>query len=107
MPPTPMRITLYDPETDEEKQTYTRMFVPWKLLKVSVRLAKDLDAANITEEDADALAGLVVEAFGNKFSIEDLNEGSDIGEMITVMNQIIGKARGGMAAVNPPTPPGR
>lgn len=106
MPKNPIRITLYDPETNEEKATYTRMFVPWKLLKVSVRLAKDLDPTNITEEDTDALAGMVVEVFGNKFSIDDLNEGADIGEMITVMNTIIGKARGGMSAANPPTPPG-
>lgn len=101
---TPLRITLYDPETNEERETHTRMFVPWKLLKASVRLSKNLNANDITEDDADALAGLVVEAFGNKFSIEDLNEGSDIGEMITVMNQIIGRARGSMAGN--PTPPG-
>ena len=105
MPPTPMRITLYDPETNEERETYTRMFVPWKLLKAAVRLSKNLNINDITEEDADALAGLVVEAFGNKFSIEDLNEGSDISEMLTVMNQIIGKARGSMAG-NPTLPGG-
>lgn len=99
-----MQITLYDPETNEPKATYSRMFVPWKLLKVAVRLAKTLDTSNITEDDADALAGLVVEAFGNKFSVEDLNEGSDIGEMITVMNMIIGRARGVMTAN--PTQPG-
>lgn len=101
---TPLRITLYDPETNEERETHTRMFVPWKLLKVAVRLSKNLNVNNITEDDADALAGLVVEAFGNKFSIEDLNEGADVSEMITVMNQIIGKARGSIAGN--PTQPG-
>jgi hypothetical protein len=100
-----LRITLYDPETNEEKATFTRMFVPWKLLKAAVRLSQELKGNELSEADADALAGLVVEAFGNKFSIEDLNEGSDIGEMITVMNQIIGRASGAVAG-NPPTPPG-
>ena len=100
---TPMVITLYDPETDEIKATYSRMFVPWKLLKLAVRLAKTLDAQNMTEEDVDSLAGLVVEVFGNRFSIQDLSDGADVGEMMTVLNTIIAKARGAMPN---PTPPG-
>ena len=92
---TPLQITLYDPETDEVKASYSRVFVPWKVLKYAVGLAKGLDAANMTEDQLDQLAALIVEAFGNKFSIQDLNDGADISEMMTVLNQIIAKARGG------------
>jgi len=91
---TPLQITLYDAKTDEIKATYSRVFVPWMVLKYAVHLAKDLDASNMTEEQLDQLGGLIVTAFGEKFSIQDLNEGADIGEMMTVLNQIIAKARG-------------
>jgi len=102
---TPLQITLYDPETDEVKANYSRVFVPWKVLKYAVNLAKNLDAANMTEEQLDQLAALIVEAFGNRFSIQDLNDGADISEMMTVLNQIIAKARGGEGPLeNPPTP---
>lgn len=101
---TPMQITLYDPETNEAKATFTRLFVPWKLLKAAVKLAQTLNAENLSDEDVDALAGLVVEVFGNKFSIEELNECSDITEMTAVLNMIIAKASGGLAN---PTLPGK
>ncbi len=100
---TPMQITLYDPATDEVKATYSRVFVPWKLLKLAVRMAKKLDPENMTEEDVDQLSGLIVEVFGNRFSIEDLNDSADISEMMSVLNTIIAKARGGMPN---PTQPG-
>lgn len=92
--PTPMVIRLYDVENEYDE--YTRLFVPWKLLKVAVRLSKELtlDPDNISEEDADALASLVVEVFGNQFSIEDLNEKADIADMISVLNTIVSKATG-------------
>jgi hypothetical protein len=98
-----MQITLYDPETNEVKSTHTRLFVPWKLLKVAVKISKSLDPENMTDENVDELAALVVEVFGNKFSIADLNEGADVSEMVTVLNTIIAKASGG---IGNPTPPG-
>jgi len=102
---TPLQITLYDPETNEEKETYTRTFVPWKLLKEAIRISKKLDADEITEETADELAGLVAAVFGEQFSVKDLDEGADIGEMMTVIVQIVAKAEGVM--LNPTPTPGR
>jgi hypothetical protein len=89
----PIQITLYD-EDSEPKKTYSRSFVPWRLLKAAIRLAKDLDQADLGEEDVDALADLVVETFGGKFSVEELNDGADIGEMMTVLEAIISRAQG-------------
>lgn len=100
--PTPMTITIYDPETDEVKSTHTRLFVPWRLLKAAIRLAKSMDVENMSEDDVDALAALVVESFGNRFSVADLNDGADISEMVSVLNTIIAKARGGLG--NPTLP---
>jgi len=100
--PTPMVIRLYD--DDNEFKEYTRLFVPWKLLKMAVTLAKELnlDPENMTEKDVDALSGLVVEVFGNQFSIDDVNEKADVSDMISVLHTIIAKATGNAN----PTPPG-
>lgn len=100
---TPLQITLYDPATNEVQKTYTRTFVPWKLLKQAVKLTKSLNINNMDDDTLDALAGLVVETFGSQFSIEDLNEGADASEMMAVLNNIIARA-GGAVTANPPPP---
>ena len=92
--PTPMTITLYDPITSEVKNTFTRLFVPWKMLKKAVQLSKSLGAENLTEADVDMIAALVVEAFGNVFTVDELNEGADLSEMMTVLQTIVAKAGG-------------
>jgi 23S rRNA G2069 N7-methylase RlmK/C1962 C5-methylase RlmI len=99
----PLEITLYDPVTNEEIKTYTRSFLPWKLLKTAIRLSKGFDAENLSEKDLDQLAGLVVDVFGNQFSVEDLNNGSDVGEMATVLQAIMTRASSLMPA-NPTRP---
>ena len=88
---TPIEITLYD-ENDEVKATFTRSIIPWKILKKAVRFSRNVDLDNISEDVIDELAGLIVEAFGDKFTIEDLDEGADVGDMISVIKGIISKA---------------
>jgi hypothetical protein len=101
---TPMVIHIYGPD-DEVLQTFTRTFVPWRLLKLAVRLNQTLDPKNMTEADMDALTGLVVAVFGDRFTVEELNNGADTGEMVAVINQIVAVANGGMMG-NPTPPPG-
>jgi len=97
-----MTITLYDENSDPVK-TFNRGFVPWKLLKKAVKLSKNIDVNDLGEESLDELAGLVVETFGNQFTIEELNEGADINEMITVLQTVISKAS---TAMGNPIKPG-
>ena len=102
---TPITFTLYDPKTDEVKKEYRRSFIPWKLLKEAVKVSKLLnkdkeDESSVSEETVDQLAGLVVAVFGDQFSIEDLNNGADVTEMISVIQQIVNKANG--IIPNPP-----
>ena len=96
-------ITLYDSETNEVVKEYTRTFVPWKLLKRAVKLSKSIgvfDSDNMSEDVIDELAALVVDTFGNQFSVDELSNGADIGEMMTVLTGIMASAQG--ISPNPP-----
>lgn len=99
-----LKITLYDPETNDIKKEFSRSFIPWKVLKRAIRLMKNFDVANISEDDADELAALVVDAFGGQFTLDELNDGADLGEMMTVLTGIMASAQG--IVPNPP-PQGR
>lgn len=108
---TPIEITLYDPETDEVKQTYSRAFVPWEVLKATIRLLPLLnidDPSNMSEDLIEEMAGLVAEAFGNRFSAQEASRGCDIGEMLAVLINIMARAEQLMpaasASANPTNP---
>lgn len=88
-----MQITLYG-DDNEPRETYSRLFVPWKLLKRAISLAENMKDGKLTDESIDDLAGLVVDVFGNKFTVEDLNQGADVGEMMAVLTAIVGRASG-------------
>lgn len=68
-----------------------------------MKIAKDLDPKDMTEENVEELTGLVVAVYGDKFSIQELNEGADVSEMVAVLQQIVSTANGVTAD---PTPPG-
>jgi hypothetical protein len=94
MSPTPMKLTLYDPETNEVIKEFTRLFVPWKLFKKALAIAKTMDKKDFGIEDlddntVDELAGLVVAVFGNQFTVDQLENGASIGEMFAVIQSII------------------
>jgi len=100
---TPLKITLYDPESNEVRKEFSRSFIPWRILKKAIQLSKtlaNLDQKDITENDVDAIAGLVVDVFGDKFTVEELNQGADLAEMMAVLQAIIAKAEG--MVPNPP-----
>lgn len=98
MQQTPIKITLY--EGDEEKKTYTCLIIPWGVLKKAIALTKNLNAENIGTEEIDAVAELVVIAFGKQFTVADLDAGADVGEMLAVLQSIVARASG-LATTNP------
>lgn len=90
-----LKVTLYDNDNEPVK-TFTRTFVPWKLLKRAVRLMKTLNVEELSEADVDELAALVVDVFGNQFTADELNDGADVGEMMTVLEAIMVSAQGSL-----------
>jgi|SRR5271157_1311203 len=100
---TPIQITLYGPD-DEVIKECSKLVVPWKILKRAMRLIQlqNKNETDLTEEDIDSIADLVVEAFGNQFTRQDLDDGADITDMMSVLQMIVNKAQG---LIPNPTPP--
>ena len=101
---TPIKLTLY--ENDEPKQTFSRSFVPWGILKAALKL-QNLDQGNLSEEDVNKINGLVCEFFGNQFKPDDLEKGASLEEVFAVLTAITSRLQGdlpGLGGANPTLP---
>jgi hypothetical protein len=102
---TPIVLNLYDKETSELIATHTAIFIPWKLLKMGIRLNKkigDKPIGDLEDADIDELTNYIRAIFPEKLTLEDLDEHADINEMMTVMQSVISKAKGIMDPTLPP-----
>ncbi len=113
----PIRLTLYDPETQEIKSEYKRNVITFAMWLASIQLQEAFEdipekkrrwwwQPHISPETAqiNALLELVTHFFGNQFTVEELREGADISEVMTIIRAVIG--RGGLiASANPTGPP--
>lgn len=102
---TPIKLTLYHPDCSVRAE-YICTYMPFRLFKTAIRVSASLskmDVGELTEADADALAGLVVEAFGRQFTADELWDGADLNEAMAVMAGIV--ARGRILMGNPTRPP--
>lgn len=93
----PITLNLYDPETSEIKGTVSRPFIPWKMLKKAIRLNKQLSAKKVEdydESDIDALTQYIIDVFPQGLTVEQLDEQSDITEMVTVVRTVVARAKG-------------
>lgn len=88
--PTPLKIRLYDPEG--EYKEFTQMIIPWGIMKMAVAISENMNLDKPTAADIDALAGLVVAVFGNRFSVQELDQGAELNEMMAVINGIVARA---------------
>jgi hypothetical protein len=103
MTDTPVKLTLYNGDNEVVKEL-VRHVLPWKLVKKSIRLFRNSAIEDsMTEEDADAIANLVVEIFGQeKVTLQELDDCADIGDMVSVITSIIARAN---KVVSPTLPP--
>lgn len=99
---TAIRLTFYD-ESDEVIREYSRIIIPWGILKRALRLAKDNNLEEPDEALLDELSALVVEVFGGVFTADELEKHADMMDIISVFQQVISKARN--VIPENPTPP--
>ncbi len=89
-----IELKLYD-EDNEEKAVYRQSFIPFRLLKEAFKLQKWIqelqDPQNIDPEVVDNLGDFVVAFFGNKFTRDELMDGAELDEVMTVITQIVSK----------------
>jgi hypothetical protein len=105
---TPIKLTLYDPETNEERETYSRSFIPWGILKAAIQ-CQGLNPEIMTPEDIEKINGLVMEFYGNRFTAQELEAGATLEEVMGVLTAIMSRLEGdlpGFGGANP-TLPGR
>lgn len=100
----PMVITLYNAE-DEPIGTFTTSIIRWGIFKRAMQMGRKLigkSPTDFTDEDIDELSGLIVAVFGDRFTVEELNNGADIAEMLAVLQAVIARARGIVPNAPPP-----
>jgi len=115
----PIQITLYDPETQEAEHEYKQNVITFAMLAGAVQLQEALSdipekkrrwwwqkPINKEQAQINALLALVVEFFGNQFTVKELREGADVGEVMAVLTAIIARA-GTIVSANPTNPPKR
>jgi hypothetical protein len=91
-----IELNIYDPENDELKFKLTRSFIPYGMLKAAIQLSKKLEGIDINNPDeilVDEMAAFVCEVFNGKVTVDELMNGTDVEEMITVIMTILGRAR--------------
>ena len=101
----PIKFTFYDPATNEVVKEYCQWFIPWNLLKPAVRLTRSLEGKALTdlsEEEIDSIASLVVEVFCHQFSLDDIRKNYASLEEMWVVVQDIGTRSGGLMPNPPP-----
>lgn len=112
----PIKLTLYEPKTQEPLKEYQQRVITFQMLTAAVQLQEALEdlpekkrrwwwQKAISKEAAqiDALLELVVEFFGNQFTVQELRIGADISEVISVLTSIIARA-GKIVTANPTRP---
>jgi hypothetical protein len=96
----PITIQFYDKETNEPKKAFTRTFIPWKLLKRVSKLMKvfgnDFDLDKLDDESVDEISNLIVDIFGGQFTREELEDCTDLPEMVVVLQSVLGKVNHAM-----------
>lgn len=88
----PITIKLYGPDNEPTK-TFERTIIPWGVLKKAIHMSNAIEnPEEASEQDMDAIAELVVEVFGEQFTIEELNKGADVSETLAVIQAIVNRA---------------
>ena len=113
----PIKLTLYDPKTQEVIKEYQLRLITFEMLLAATQLQEALSDApdvkrhwwwqkRITPEEAqiESLLELVTDCFGNQFTVEELRRGADVSEVMVVLRTILARS-GKIFTANPTKPP--
>lgn len=108
---TPLKLTLYDPETNEIIKEFTRAFIPTGIFTELVKVTKGVDLKhpeNIELATLEQLYALISELFGNQLSIDQIKKGTDLGEFLTLFETVVSRVGASLDDGQPvnPTLPG-
>lgn len=108
----PIRLTIYDPETSEPVKDLSTAIVPWGIMKRAIALMRSLPEGyeemseaelvqNMSEDFVDSLTAYVVDLFGGRVTVEELNHGAELSEMLPLLTAA------GVGGLANPTKPGK
>jgi hypothetical protein len=115
---TPIKLTFYDRKTQEATKEFSQSVITFGMLLRASQLSEIIESAekkekkwwmwwekNITkeEEQINAMLKLVVDLFDNQFTIDELRDGADVSDVVTVLRSITSRATNIMTA-NPTQP---
>jgi aspartate ammonia-lyase len=94
----PIELTLYD-ENSEPIKTYKCLVIPWGMLKKALSLQKYISKESEEFDDGivDAMAQFVCDLYRDQFTVEDLNNGADLTEVMAAISAVVSHA----GALNP------
>lgn len=88
----PIELTLYD-ENDEVIRTYSKSIVRWGILKQAIKLAKTLDeSGGFGDSDMDAISAFVCRLFDDQFTVEELENGAEVSEIMSCFRAVVRRA---------------
>ena len=88
----PIELSLYD-ENDEVIRTYSKSIVRWGILKQAIKLAKILDeSGGFGDSDMDAISAFVCRLFDDQFTVEELENGAEVSEIMSCFRTVVRRA---------------
>lgn len=106
--PAPLTLKFYSPD-DEVLKTYVRNGMPAGVMRKAMQLfgamdGKDAATIQNTDELMDSLAALIVELYGDQFTMDELYKHSYFDEWFTLIQQMMSRAQGVQAQYSPTSP---
>lgn len=88
----PIELTLYD-ENDAPVKTYSKSVVRWGVLKKAIKLANEIgSSSDVDGETFDNISNFVCFLFDNQFTRDELENGADVGEIMTCFRAVVHRA---------------
>lgn len=113
----PIKLTFYDPKTQEPVKEFEQKVITFETMISAIQLEEILspdpqkvkrwwwqNPINEEKRQIEAVLRLVVAFFGDQFTVKELKEGADVSEVMAILRAITGRA-GRIVSTNPTKPP--